>query len=187
MKDEGKIDGDTDVFRSHDGCINISGKKTGYLSTEQEYANFQLTFSYRWAETANPEVIRNSGLIYHAIGEDRMWCNGMEFQMQQGDAGDLWLIPGTQPNASIQVGEKPFGGVSKGTRITKTEGNEKPLGEWNEMKLICLGHTFEHWVNDKKVLSGVTIDRIKGKIQFESEGHEVWILDVKLAKLPSTH
>jgi hypothetical protein len=185
VKDEGKIDGHTDIFRSHDGCIKISGKKTGYLSTEQEYANFQLTFSYRWAETANPEVTRNSGLIYHAIGEDRMWCNGMEFQMQQGDAGDLWLIPGTQPNASIKVGEKPFGGVSKGTRITKTEGNEKPLGEWNEMKLICLGHTFEHWVNGKKVLSGVTIDRIKGKIQFQSEGHEVWIRDVKLTELPA--
>ena len=186
IKDEGKIGAETDVFRSHDGCIIISGKKPGYLSTEKEYENFQLTFSYRWAETENQQVTRNSGLIYHAIGEDRMWCNGMEFQMQQGDAGDLWLIPGTEPNASIKVNEKTFGGVNKGTRITKTEGNEKALGEWNEMKLICRGRTFEHWVNGKKVLSGVTLDRSKGKIQFQSEGHEVWIRDIKLTDLSAT-
>lgn len=183
IKEEGKIHGDTDIFRCHEGCIKISGKKPGYLSTEKEYADFELTFSYRWAETGNTQVTRNSGLIYHAIGEDRMWCNGMEFQMQQGDAGDLWLIPGTEANASIKVEDKPYGGVKKGTRITKTEGNEKPLGEWNEMKLICRGHTFEHWVNGKKVLSGVTLDRAKGKIQFQSEGHEVWIRDIKLTDL----
>jgi hypothetical protein len=183
LKEGGKITGESDACKVSDGIIRISGKTLGYLSTQEEHSDYQLTFSYRWADTPPTPVARNSGLIYHAIGEDRMWCNGIEFQMQQGDAGDLWLIPGTEANASIKVEDKPYGGVKKGTRITKTEGNEKPLGEWNEMKLICRGHTFEHWVNGKKVLSGMTIDRTKGKIQFQFEGHEVWIRDIQLTDL----
>ncbi len=186
IKEEGKIIGSTEIFTIEDGCIKISGKKPGYLSTEKEYADFELTFSYRWADTQSITATRNSGLIYHAIGEDRMWCNGMEFQMQQGDAGDLWLIPGSQPNASIKVEGKSFGGVAKGTRVVKTDTNEKALGEWNEMKLICRGNNFEHWVNGKKVLSGETLDRNKGKIQFQSEGHEVWIRNIQLTDLSGT-
>lgn len=183
LKEGGKNSDASGEISVVDGQIRIAGKQLGYLSTEKEYENYQLTFSYRWAETQKTDVTRNSGLIYHAIGEDRMWCNSLEFQMQQGDAGDLWLIPGTAANASIMVDNKPFGGVAKGTRVVKTEGNEKPLGEWNEMKLICKGNSFEHWVNGKKVLSGVTIDRTKGKIQFQAEGHEVWIRNVLLEPL----
>jgi len=180
LKDEGKNKDSTGVFTIVDGSIRISSKKVGYISTEKEYSNYAFSFSYRWAETTNTEVTRNSGLIYHAIGEDRLWCNGLELQMQQGDAGDLWLIPGADTNAEIKVKDEPFGGVKKGTRITKWEANEKPLGEWNDVILICRGNEFEHWVNGKKVLAGITINRVAGKIQIQSEGHEVWIRNMKM-------
>ncbi len=180
LKDEGKNKDSTGVFTIVDGSIRISGKKVGYISTEKEYSNYALSFSYRWAETTNTEVTRNSGLIYHAIGEDRLWCNGLELQMQQGDAGDLWLIPGADANAEIKVKDEPFGGVKKGIRITKWEANEKPLGEWNDVILICRGTEFEHWVNGKKVLAGITINRVAGKIQIQAEGHEVWIRNIKI-------
>jgi hypothetical protein len=180
LKDEGKNKDSTGVFTIVDGSIRISGKKVGYISTEKEYSNYALSFSYRWAETTNTEVTRNSGLIYHAIGEDRLWCNGLELQMQQGDAGDLWLIPGTDANAEIKIKDEPFGGVKKGIRITKWEANEKPLGEWNDVILICRGTEFEHWVNGKKVLAGITINRVAGKIQIQAEGHEVWIRNIKI-------
>ena len=183
LKEGGKNNDSTGVFRIVDGMIRISNAKLGYLSTEKEYSNFTFSYSYRWAETTKTDVTRNSGLIYHAIGEDRMWCNGMELQMQQGDAGDLWLIPGVDANAEITVKDAPFGGVKKGTRILKWEANEKPLGEWNKVVLTCRGNDFEHWVNGKKVLSGSTKERIAGKIQFQAEGHEVWLCDLKLEPL----
>jgi hypothetical protein len=183
LKEDGKNKDSTGVFSIVDGSIRISPAKLGYLSTEKEYSNYKFSYSYRWAETTKTDVTRNSGLIYHAIGEDRMWCNGMELQMQQGDAGDLWLIPGTEANAEITVKDAPFGGVKKGTRILKWEANEKPLGEWNEVVLSCRGKEFEHWVNGKKVLSGTTKERIAGKIQFQAEGHEVWLRDLKLEPL----
>jgi hypothetical protein len=182
LKEGGKVSGESTACTVSDGIIRISGKTLGYLSTQQEYSDYKFTFSYRWAETQETNVTRNSGLIYHAIGEDRMWCNGMEFQMQQGDAGDLWLIPGSNANAAISVLGKEYGGVMRGTRITKSEAGEKPLGEWNEMTLICRGKEFEHWVNGKKVLAGSTKDRTQGKIQFQFEGHEVWIRDIKLTQ-----
>jgi hypothetical protein len=180
LKEEGKNKDVSSVFSIVDGTIRINKNQLGYISTEKEYSNYTLSYSYRWAETTNTEVTRNSGLIYHAIGEDRLWCNGMELQMQHGDAGDLWLIPGADTNAAIKIKDEPFGGIKKGTRIPKWEANEKPLGEWNDVILTCRGNQFEHWVNGKKVLAGVTIDRIAGKIQFQAEGHEVWLRNIKM-------
>lgn len=183
FKDDGKNKDDSGEISIVDGSLRIAGKKTGYLSTEKEYSNYKLSFTYRWADTTEKEQKRNSGLIYHAIGEDRLWCNGMEMQMQQGDAGDLWLIPGAGTSAAITVKETDLGGTSKGTRVEKWEANEKPLGEWNEAVLVCRGKEFEHWVNGKKVLSGVTKDREKGKIQFQAEGFEVWIRSIEIEEL----
>lgn len=180
LKEEGKNKDSKSVFSIVDGSIRLSTSQLGYISTEKEYSNYKLSYSFRWADTTNTEVTRNSGLIYHAIGEDRLWCNGMELQMQQGDAGDLWLIPGADTNAAVTIKDETLGGVKKGTRVLKWEANEKPLGEWNEVVLVCRGNQFEHWVNGKKVLAGTTKDRIAGKIQFQAEGHEVWIRDLKM-------
>lgn len=183
LKDGGKNPAGQEEITIADGCFHIKGEKLGYLSTENEYARYKLTMSYRWADVAKTDVKRNSGLIYHAIGEDRMWCNGMEFQMQQDDAGDLWLIPGKEANARVLVDGKEIGGSQKGERILKTSAQEKPLSEWNTFELVCRGKEFEHWVNGKKVLSGTCVDRDKGKIQFQAEGHEVWIKDITIQSL----
>jgi hypothetical protein len=51
--------------------------------------------------------------------------------------------------------------------------------------LICKGNTFEHWVNGIKVLDGTVVDRQKGRIQFQAEGHEVWIKDISIEDLAS--
>lgn len=183
LKDEGKNTDSSGEISVVDGSIRIAGKKMGYLSTEKEYTNYKLRFSYRWADTTSTEITRNSGCIYHAIGEDRLWNNGMELQMQQGDAGDLWLISGAGTSAAITVKDAAFGGTNKGARVLKWESNEKALGEWNEMVLICRGKEFEHWVNGKKVLAGVTKDRDKGKIQFQAEGYEVWLRGIEIEEL----
>jgi hypothetical protein len=185
LKDGGKNPAAQSEVSIKDSCFHFQGKSIGYLSTEKEYGDYKLTVSYRWADTTKSDVKRNSGLIYHAIGEDRMWCNGMEFQMQQDDAGDLWLIPGTEANARIKVDAKEIGGTKRGERVLKREANEKSLGEWNTLVLICKGNTFEHWVNGKKVLDGQVVDREKGRIQFQAEGHEVWIKDISIEDLAS--
>lgn len=184
LKEGGKNPAEQNEITVADGCFHIKGEKLGYLSTEKEYSRYKLTMSYRWsAPVASKEVKRNSGLIYHAVGEDRMWCNGMEFQMQQDDAGDLWLIPGKEANARVMVDGKEIGGSQKGERILKTAAAEKPVFEWNTFELVCRGKEFEHWVNGKKVLSGACVDRDKGKIQFQAEGHEVWIKDIMIESL----
>jgi hypothetical protein len=182
VKDEGKSE-KSDVVKVIDGVIRIGAEKPGYLSTEREFSNYELSFAYRWASMKASENKRNSGLLYHAIGEDRMWPNSMECQMQDGDAGDLWLIPGSGSNAAVTVNGIESGGTEKAARVLKSETNEKALGEWNEMKVVCRGNEFEHWVNGKKVLSGRTKDRTSGKIQFQAEGHEVWIRNLTLTPL----
>ena len=48
-------------------------------------------------------------------------------------------------------GKKENWGVTEGKErriINLTDGSEKPLSEWNKMKIICKGNTVKVWVND---------------------------------------
>ena len=186
--DKREKDQDPDhVFTIADSCFHVSGQNFGYLSTEKEYANYKLTLSYKWGEKKWPprdKAIRDAGIIYHAVGEDIVWCNGMEFQIQEGDTGDLFLIGGKENNPAVTVKDKKYGGTKSIDRVVKWSTEEKPQGEWNQCVLICKGKKFEHWVNGKLVMSGETEGREKGKIQLQSEGAEIWYRDITLEALP---
>ena len=174
------------VFTIEDRCLHISGEKFGYLSTEKEYTNYELRLSYKWGDKKWPpreQVVRDSGIIYHAQGEDTVWCNGLELQIQEGDTGDLWLIPGKQEKPTVTLKGVPFGEKKEERRAVKWSTHEKPHGEWNEVLLVVKGKHFEHWVNGVKVMEGESMDREKGKIQLQSEGAEVWYRDISLVNI----
>jgi hypothetical protein len=48
--------------------------------------------------------------------------------------------------------------------------NEKPLGEWNTMKVICKNNTLKVWINSvlQNNITGLTAS--KGFIGFQNEG-----------------
>jgi hypothetical protein len=174
------------VFSIEDGCIHVSGKTFGYISTEKEYSNFKLTFSYKWGEKKWPprmDVARDAGLLYHVSGDDMVWSHGQELQIQEGDTGDLWLVPGKTTCPMVQIKETTYGGDANHVRVPKWETHEKPHGEWNTLVLIAKGKHFEHWVNGHCVMAGEGKDHEKGKLQLQSEGAEVWYRDITLEGL----
>jgi hypothetical protein len=83
-----------------------------------------------------------------------------------------------------------FSGTSvNGRRCMKGSDAEKPSGEWNKLELYCLGDTAIHIMNNKVVMklyhsrqadNGIEKPLTKGKIQFQSEGAEIFYRSITL-------
>ena len=69
---------------------------------------------------------------------------------------------------------------------------EKPDGEWNTLDLYCFGNTSIHAVNgvvnmvvnnSRQFEGDKEIPLLKGKIQIQSEGSEVFYRNIKIAPI----
>ena len=102
LKDTGRAD-PKQVYSVQDGTIRISGEGIGYLATEKAYRNYHLVLEYKWGKrTLSPKIVRNSGLLLHAIGPDGgaggIFLTCLECQIAQGCEGDLIVIRGKDEN-----------------------------------------------------------------------------------------
>ena len=67
--------------------------------------------------------------------------------------------------------------------------NERPVGEWNLLKLVCDGDKVQVWLNGKLVNSGFGAKPTRGRIQLQSEGcaiefRRVTVRDLRPALVP---
>jgi hypothetical protein len=89
-----------DVFRVEDGLIHVSGVGSGYVATENEYRDYQLTVEYKWGRRDDGSGdVRNAGVLVHGTGADGghssgVWMPSLEVQLAQGCEGDLIVIRG---------------------------------------------------------------------------------------------
>jgi hypothetical protein len=187
VQDQGKNKDPNGVFKVENGLIHVSGQTFGYISTEKEYENYRLSVDFRWGTKKWPpreNAVRDAGLLYHAQGPDMVWGKCLEMQIQEGDTGDMWLIPGEGPTPSVQVLGQRYGGSPKDyTRVVKWADHEKPSGEWNTVTLVARGDRFEHWVNGKCNLRGQNASLTRGRINLQSEGAELWYRNIVLERL----
>jgi len=186
LQDEGKNKDTKGVFKVHDGVIHVSGQTFGYISTEKEYENYRLSVDFKWGQKKWPpreNVVRDAGLLYHVTGTDLVWTNSMELQIQEGDTGDMFLIPGMGEAPSVDVQGKRIGGDKNYSRGVKWADYEKPHGEWNTVMVVCKGDRVEHWVNGRVNMVGRRANRTRGKINLQSEGAEVFYRNIVLEHL----
>lgn len=89
-----------DVFRVADGTIHVTGEGRGYIATENEYRDYQLTVEYKWGRRDDGSgYVRNAGVLVHGTGADGghssgVWMASLEVQLAQGCEGDLIVIRG---------------------------------------------------------------------------------------------
>lgn len=194
--------------------LRISGENWGGISTTREFENYHLQLEFRWGEQKwyprdKPSDKRDSGLLYHAVGEhgegDGFWLKSQEFQIQEGDAGDYWGVAGAfaDIHASL-IQDSVYQYNPKGPLLTFRENNgvgryckkfldaEKPTGEWNTIDLYNLNGSSWHVVNgvlnmilqnSKQVDDGEVIPLTKGKIQLQSESAEIFYRNIKIREL----
>jgi hypothetical protein len=180
-KDDPKADPKVDlkgVFKVENGMIHVSGQEFGCLTTDQEFENYRLTVEFKWGEKRWPprqDAKRDSGILVHCVGPEKVWPRSIECQVQEGDCGDIWLVDGT----SIVVdGKKHNGG-----RVVKKTDAERPTGEWNTIEVVCDGDKMINIVNGVVVSEGSGTSETKGKILLQSEGAEVFYRKVELRPL----
>jgi hypothetical protein len=97
VKGDGKNKDPKGIFKVEDGVIHVSGEVYGYLATEKEYENYHLTVEFKWGEkTYEPrkDKARDSGVLLHATGADKIWPQCIECQMIEGGTCDIILVSG---------------------------------------------------------------------------------------------
>jgi hypothetical protein len=83
-------------------------------------------------------------------------------------------------------GPKENWGITEGKerRIRKhTDGAEKPVGEWNNMIIECVGDEVKVWVNDVFVNFGYDCTAQKGQLALQAEGSEVEFRKIELTPI----
>jgi hypothetical protein len=165
------------VFKVEDGLIHVSGQEFGGITTEGEYENYRLRLEVKWGTrkwAPRLDVVRDSGVLLHCVGPDKVWPKSIECQIQEHDTGDFWLVGGT----TLEVDGKRFE-----NRSVKKKDAEKPTGEWNTVEVICDGGRMTNVVNGVVVNEGTNASVTRGRILLQSEGAEVYYRNVELTPL----
>ncbi len=199
----------TIVDEGGEKIIRISGENWGGISTTKEYADFHLRLQFKWGILTwgqKKKKKRDSGLLYFATGghgaDYGAWMRSQEFQIEEGNSGDYWGVAGGMQdipavrNSDSEYVYNPAGKLytfsagSKVGRHCKKQGDaENATGEWNTLDLYCHGDTSVHMINGKVMMvlynssqleNSQAIPLVKGKIQIQSEGAEVFYKNISI-------
>jgi len=148
------------VFNIDNGVLKVGTACAGYIRTSKVYKNYQLQLEWRWTSKAG-----NSGVLLHIQQPDSVWPRCFQVQQKADAAGDIICMNGLW--ASECTDKVKF-------TIPKMQtSNEKPIGEWNSMKVICKNKTLTVYVNDVLQNKATGLTQSKGYIGFQAEGREM--------------
>jgi hypothetical protein len=173
-------------FIVRDGLLVSLGKPGGHLITDNVYENYRLEVEYRFASAPG-----NCGILVHASTPRAlygMFPKSIEVQLMHENAGDFWCIVEDIRVQDMEVRRGPkdqWGTTEDKLRriVNLTDGSEKPLGEWNNIKIECLNTSVKVWLNGHLVNHGFDCTAQKGQIALQAEGSEVEFKKVVLTPI----
>jgi hypothetical protein len=201
------------VFRVERGMIHILGipasaekQEFGYLATNAEFSHCRIHAEFKWGTRRFPpreEDKRDSGLLYYFVGPDKIWPTSLEFQIEEGDVGDLWILGGATITTKVETQGYPMYVLSGPTR-TQSAGRIIKFGDfedrnaWNSVEAILDGDRITHLVNGRAVMrawdlkqpdpqdasKSMALDR--GRVMLEAEGAEIWFRNIQVKRLGGT-
>lgn len=164
-----------DVWSVNDGVLACKGQPVGYLITEKDdFHDYVLSLEWRW-----PEKGGNNGVLVHVTepGALGVWPKCLEVQLGSGDAGDFWVIGTT---IDVENADQRRDGRR---HLNLSDGDEKPIGEWNHMEITCRGDEVRVKVNGKLVNHATNVSQTRGAIALQSEGTPIEFRNVILEQL----
>ena len=160
------------VYSVEDGAILIQGSPFGYMYTKKQYRNYTLNVEWRWVDEPT-----NSGIFLIIAETTNPFPNGIECQLQAGNAGDFVLLGGSNmlEYKAPEDGPRPrFPIIRK-----REESSEKSAGEWNKAKIIVHEGKITVYIND--VFQNEGTNPVKeGHIGLQSEGKRIRFRNVTL-------
>ena len=106
----------------------------GDILTVDEFGDFELRLQWKIAEGGN------SGIFFHVVDAgNEVWESGPEMQILD--------------NARHADGKNPLtsAGANYGLHAPVRDVT-RPVGEWNDVRLVVAGARIEHWLNEVKVV-----------------------------------
>ncbi len=203
------------LVQVRDGAIHMypdTGAETkvpfGVITHEGTFSRFHLVLEYRWREkkfAPRKNAIRDAGLLYHASKTDTIWPPSIEYQIQEGDAGDIIFIqesgvswmhpePAKAPEGQGDAALLPEDGGYPRVAVNQTYFGRFPeydnLTEWNRAEVIVQadesaehilnGHVRSRLANMRHLTGGPLKD---GKICLQLEGAEIEYRNVMIREL----
>jgi Domain of Unknown Function (DUF1080) len=128
------VNGPLSSWSVEDGLLVCSGQGGGWLSTKDEYGDFELELEFRVPKGGN------SGVFVRAPHQGDPAYTGMELQVLDDAADEYKDLRPDQYTGSV------YGVVAAQPRATK------PAGEWQSLRIRCVGRQIEVDVNGKQVV-----------------------------------
>lgn len=187
--------------------LKISGQIYAGLTTKDTYENYHFKCQYRWGEQKwEPRLKkkRDSGVLFHARGPHgtfwNVWMQSLECQVQETDTGDFIPLGAVNASTYLMPNQKnkrwkfDFNGeLYHSTGYTDHyENYEHPHGQWNTLEIYTLGQTSIFLVNSKPnmviynavyIKGGKRHPLVRGHLQIQSEGAEVYYKNIQLKKI----
>ena len=123
-----------------DGCIQAKGTgsdATGYIVTDKEYENFELSWDWKLSKGGN------SGMLYHVVENPLFkvpYVTGPEYQLID------------EPNFPEPLEEWQKTGVDYAMHLPdRSKMKINPYGEWNNARIVFDNGHVEHWLNGQKI------------------------------------
>lgn len=166
-------------WTAKDGVLAPDPKTSKDLITKAEYESFELSFEWKISPKGN------SGVMFHVIEEgDETYESGPEYQLLDNARGE----PPLEQAGSLFALYPPAMDMTK------------PVGEWNQARLIVDHGHVQHWLNGMKVAeydlaspdfkARVAASKFKrwpqfassstGHIALQNHGNAVWFRSLKI-------
>jgi type 1 glutamine amidotransferase len=217
---EGKNNDSQHVFKVENGMLHILDmpdtikmQPAGYMATNDEFRNYRLRLEYKWGTKKYPVprhpqgIPRDTGLLHHIYGPDRAWPQCVEFQIQEHNTGDIWLLdveprphatitaattqPGPGDMYTYQSGGVPVDvPVRPGAQRVFHSAEYESLTNWNTVELystedqavqVVNGHVNNAAKNIRMGKDGPPV--IQGRIALQAEFSEVYFRNVQIKPL----
>ena len=171
-------------WTANDGVLHRAAAG-GDILTVEEFGDFELSLEWKIEKGGN------SGIFFHVVKDgDEAWWSGPEVQILDNAVHKDGQNPLTSAGANYAV-HPPAKDVTR------------PIGEWNQVRLLVRGPHVEHWLNGVKIVDyelwspdwearvkASKFDKIplygkakRGHIALQDHGDPVWFRNVKVRRL----
>jgi hypothetical protein len=145
-----------------DAVLVCSGRPFGYLRTDQQFDNFELSLEWRYMTDPNS----NSGVLIYTAGPDAIWPRGIQVQLHRPEVGSVF----------------PEGGAVS-DNVVRARVADLSLQEWHLCRVTSRLGRLTVAIDGHKPVEITGCRPSKGWIGLQSEGSEIHFRRIHVRRL----